>query len=122
MRILSLLAASMAVVTVGCADIRDLGSLSGQLAQEFHAPASLNLSNGSHLRITFQNLPPGMYASADSGRQQFARDVARFAKAHYAKASQLQDITIAFTQVTNAGPVSVTRSDAPYSFPVRDLP
>ena len=105
-----------------CADLQDLMTLSSSIREHYGAAANVNLTNHSHLRITFQNLPEGALKVDSTGRGQFARDVAAFAKAHYPKAAELEDVTIAFATVKSTGPITITHTDAPYSFAVRDLP
>lgn len=112
MRSRQIIGLAAAVVAGGCAELRDLNALSSALEQQYHASASVNLNNGSHLRITFQNVPTAAFAP---------ESVAMFAKGHYPHAEQLEDITIAFAQVTRTGPLTVTRTDAPSTFSVRDL-
>lgn len=96
----------------GCAELKDLTALSSALDEQYHVRASLNLHNGSHLRITFENVPTDAFAP---------ESVARFAKGRYHHAEQLEDITIAFAQVTRTGPLTVTRTAAPSTFSVRDI-
>ncbi|MFL6826011.1 MAG: hypothetical protein ACJ8E2_06060 [Bradyrhizobium sp.] len=73
------------------------------------------------MTITFQNAPKSML-TADSAGLSVARDVAIFTKRRYPKASQLEDVTIAFATVNNLGPIKVTRTDAPHTFRLRELP
>lgn len=110
-RLRTVLLATAAIV-IGCAALKDLNVLSSALAQRYHTQATVTLSNGSHLRITFQNVPAGAFDP---------ESVARFAKANYPRADSLDDITIAYVQVTSTGPLTVTHTDAPTTFLVRDL-
>jgi hypothetical protein len=93
--------------------LQDLNTLSDALEQQYHSRPAVTLNNGSHLRITFQNVPAGAF---------IPESVATFAKAHYPHADSLSDITIAYTQVTTTGPLTVTRTDQPSTFLVRNLP
>jgi len=113
MRLLKGLLLGAVILAIGCAVFKDLYALSSALEQRYHTPAKVTLNNGSHLRITFENVPAGMFDP---------ESVATFAKAHYPRADSLEDITIAYAQVTRTGPVTVTRTDPPSTFLVRNLP
>lgn len=110
-----------AVLLIGCAGLRDLLTLSGALQKQFGAAANVNLSNGSHLIVTFPNLPEETLKAEGGDRAKLAADVAHFVKVHYAQANELNDITVAFAQVKSAGPLTMTRTDAHYSFAAKDL-
>lgn len=112
----------LAANAVACADLRDVVALASAIQTEYKVPANVSVNNASHLRITFQNAPLDRMKLDSAGRATFAREVATFAKAHYSKAGQLDDITIAFASVKQTGLLTVTRTDAPYSFRARDLP
>ena len=113
-------AALMAVLLSGCDGFKDTLALSGAIQKQYGVPANVNLTNGSHLIITFQNLP--QQTKGDStDRAKFAAQVASFTKAHYAHADELDDVTIAFAQVKSAGPLTLTRTDAPYTFATKDI-
>jgi hypothetical protein len=92
------------------------------LKKEYHVPANVNLNNRTHLSITFQSPPAAVAKGDEAAREWVAREAATFAKQHYLEAGQLDDITITFANVSNYGPVTVTRTDTPFSFRVRDLP
>lgn len=102
-------------------EVKALLALAGELQTRYHAPVNVSVS-GSRMAITFRNAPldatklPGDSASA------LARDVATFAKAHYAHADQLEEITVQFSTETNTGIVTLTRSDAPAVFRTSELP
>lgn len=121
MRLLRLIAITAAVLVAGCADIKEIVNLAVAIQQEYKAPANVNVRNKSHLVITFQNAPQAAAKADNVERAEFARGVARFATAHYKKAAELEDITIAFADVSSNGPVTVTRTDAPYRFSMREL-
>jgi hypothetical protein len=82
----------------------------------------VKLSNDTHLILTFQRSPAALEKADSAGRAQFAEDVATFAKGQYPRAARLQDVTIAFSNVTSMGPITITHSDAPYTFRMEDLP
>ena len=113
MRFLRGLQFAAIILATGCAALQDLNALSAALEQQYHTRPAVALNNGSHLRITFQNIPAGAFVP---------ESVATFAKAHYPRADSLEDITIAYTQVTSTGPLTVTRTEPPSTFVVRNLP
>src|SRR3954447_8740827 len=113
--------ALLASFGVGCSDVKDLLAFNNALQAEYGTPADIKLS-GTHLTITFQNAPKSMLTPDSAGLSSTARDVAIFTKRRYPKASQLEDVTIAFATVNGLGPIRVTRTDAPHTFPLRELP
>ena len=120
-QLLRLIGIAAALTLGACADFKEILALSAALQEQYHAPANVMINNGSHLVVTFQNLPQESFKSDSAGKQRFARDVAMFAKAHYPDSAKLDDITIVFASVKSAGAITITRSDAPYSFATREL-
>ena len=114
--------AVVATVAVACADLKDIVTLASEIQSEYKIPANVSVNNGTHLQITFRNAPLEAMKLDSAGRATFARGVAAFAKAHYPKSGQLDDITIGFASVRQTGPLTVTRTDSPYSFRASDLP
>ena len=112
---LLLLAAS-----AGCGDLKSIASFAFAVNREFHLPVKVNVSNGQHMTITFENAPADHLKDSLS-RGDFAYLVARFAKAHYAKADSLSDVTIAFRSVSSYGPVTITNDDTPFVFAIRNI-
>lgn len=110
------------VVLAACADLKELMTFMGALQAEYRMPANVNLANGGHLQITFQSLTPDLQKADSSDRASFARDVAIFTKSHYPRPARLEDVTVAFANVSSMGPVTITRSDGAYSFRMRELP
>ena len=110
------------VGAMACADLEDISAFAADLQAEYNLPANVNLNNGSHLAITFQNVPEERLKLDSAGKAAFARGVATFAKAHYNGASHLQDVTVRFATVSSTGPLTITRNDAPYSFTMSELP
>jgi hypothetical protein len=104
-----------------CGDLKDIMAVSTAVQEHYHMPASINLNNGSHLAITFQNASVQSLKLDSAGLDGFARGVAAFAKAHYAKAPQLEDVTVAFATVSSTGPLTVTRTEAPYRYRASEL-
>jgi hypothetical protein len=99
-------------------------ALSVALQRQYGVEVAVKLTNQTHLTITFDELPTTVErAGADStARARFARDAATFAKANYTGAARLEDITIAFSHVRSLGVVTITHTDAPYTFAVGDIP
>jgi len=120
MRFLRLLALLALPALAACADLKNVMALAEALQVHYHLPANVNINNGSHLAITFQNVDASLKTDS-AGRAAFAHDVAVFAKAHYPAAEELDDISIRFATVSSSGPLTTTRTDAPYSFTVAEL-
>jgi hypothetical protein len=110
------------VAAVACADLKDIMAVSKAVQDRYHMPANVNLNNRSHLTITFQNAPVASMKLDSAGLEEFARGVAAFAKSHYPKASELEDVTVTFATVSDNGPITITKTDAPHRYAVRDLP
>lgn len=122
MRFLRWLTLAGALSAVGCADLKDIMAVAGAVEKQYHMPVNVNLNNGSHLAITFQNASLESMKLDSTGADGFARNVASFAKAHYAKRAELEDVSVVFARVSSAGPLTVTRTDAPYVFKASELP
>lgn len=120
MRILRHVAVASIAALAACGSLKNIATLATALQARYHLPANINVSNRRHLTITFQNVDASMKMD-DSSRAAFARDVATFAKTHYPDAADLDDISIAFAAVSRYGPLTTTRTDAPYSFRPDDL-
>jgi hypothetical protein len=105
----------------GCSDVKDLLAFNSALQAQYGTPADITLS-GTHLTITFENAPKSMLRADSAGSSSVARDVAIFAKRRYPKASQLEDVTVAFATVTDFGPIRLTRRDPPHTFRLHELP
>jgi hypothetical protein len=104
--------------TLACADMKALYSLVNALQGEYHVPVNANL-NGSHLVLLFARFPQAKLSPDE--RAAFARDIARFARAHYAGAARLTDIGVGTVQRSGAGPVTFTRTEVPYRFTIAEL-
>ena len=121
-RIASLAAAVLAVSAVGCADLKAVTTLATALQNEYHVPVNVNVNHngsGSHLVLLFAKFPETKLGPDE--RAAFARDVARFARAHYAGAAQLTDVTIGSVKRSGAGPVTFTETSVPYRFTMAEL-
>jgi hypothetical protein len=121
MRLLRLIAITAAVLLAGCADLKEIVNLAVAIQQQYKAPVNVNIHNKSHLVITFQNAPQGAVKADNSERAGLAREVAKFAITHYKKAADLEDVTIAFADVSSNGPVTITRTERPYTFSIGEL-
>lgn len=121
MRLLRFLAVVLAATTVAsCADLKDIVTLASQLQERYHVDANVKVTNGSHLYIDVQNAAAA--AKLDStGKAELARDIAAFAKAHYPRGGQLEDVSVAFSSVSHTGPITVARFGTPYSFAASEL-
>lgn len=116
-----LFVALLAFLCGACSDVKDLYAFNSALQAQYGVPAEISVS-AKHLTITFQNAPKTMRPADSAALSSVARDVAIFAKRRYRKASQLEDVTIAFATVNSLGPITVTRKDAPYTFRLHELP
>lgn len=105
-----------------CSDVgelRDLRVLSASISTQYGTAASINLSNGARLTVTFQN---SKYSELpDSSREDFARRVAQYAFAQYARRDSLTEIRVGFRSVRGAGGLSVSHSEVPYAWPRAEL-
>lgn len=107
---------------LACADLKALTSLVAALQSEYHVPVNANVNtdrNGSHLVLLFAQLPQPKLGPDE--RAAFARDVARFARAHYTGATRLTDISVGTVQRSGAGPVTYTQTSVPYHFTMAEL-
>jgi hypothetical protein len=118
-RFIQFVALGCLVTAIGCQAIKDVMALSGALQAEYHLPANVNIGGG-HLAITFQNVDPSLKLDS-TGRADFARNVATFAKTHYAEAASLTDIRVTFATQSTSGPLTITKTDASFVFQAADL-
>lgn len=117
---LSTLVATALVSACGAvADLGELATLSGALSDRYGAPAHVNVHNGTHLTITFQNAPAAELGPAE--REAFAREVAEFTRTTYSRAHELAEIRVGFSETSGVGPVRVTRTEAPYHWSIAEL-
>ena len=63
-----------------------------------------------------------IWISMAAALTQFALDVATFVKSNYTNAARLEDVTIAFSHVRSLGPVTITHTESPYTFAMREIP
>ena len=121
MRLLRVVGGLLCLVTLACVDMKAIMALAEAIQAEYHMPVNVNVNNGSHLTVTFPTESLAQLKLSDEGRANFARSVARFAVSHYQGEPALSDVRIAFQTVSNAGPLTVTRTDAPFTFTANEL-
>jgi hypothetical protein len=111
-------------VLAACAQFKDMLALSSALQKQYGVQAMVKMTNSTHLTITFDQIPDAVEKAGDdsTARAQFAREAARFVKANYPGAAELEDVTIAFSHVRSLGVVTITHTEAPYTFAMRDIP
>jgi hypothetical protein len=120
MRLIRVLGGLLCLVTLACVDMKAIMALAEAIQGEYHMPVNVNVNNGSHLTVTFPTDALAELKLSDEGRANFARSVARFAVSHY-QGEPLSDVRIAFQTVSNTGPITVTRTDAPFTFTASEL-
>ena len=120
MRLIRVVGGLLCLVTFACVDMKAIMGLADALQTEYHMPVNVNVNNGSHLTVTFPKDAVAQLKLSDEGRADFARGVARFAVSHY-HGEALSDVQIAFQSVSNTGPITVTRTDAPFRFTADEL-
>jgi predicted PilT family ATPase len=80
-----------------CAQVKDLIPLRQELINQFHQEnLELTVQNGKILNITFINSE--FNALEQSQKKEKAREIAAFAKSHYASIGGIEDIGITFIQ------------------------
>ncbi len=120
MRLIRVVGGLLCFAMLACADLKAVMALAEALQTEYHMPVNVNINNGSHLTVTFPNDAMAQLKLADDDREKFARGVARFAVSHY-HGEAISDVQIAFQSVSSAGPITVTRSEAPFRFTADEL-
>jgi len=121
MRLTRVVVALLALTAVACADLKSGVALSEAIQAQYHLPANVAINNGSHLTVTFPKDAVAELKLTDDARASFARSVAGFAMSHYHGGTPLSDVRIAFQSVSNTGPITVTRTDAPFTFTASEL-
>jgi hypothetical protein len=109
-----------AIVVSGCQGLKDVMALYTALDQRFHQPMNVNLNNDSHLVITLVNAPERELD--DAGREDYAREIAAFARSRWPHRAQLDDITVAYSSVSKKGVVTYTSTTASYRWRLDELP
>jgi hypothetical protein len=109
---------------LGCQDMfkgmGEMMALQQKLAQEFNTQnIGIKITNGTHLAVTFQNSPIAELANGEQKAK--ARQVAMFVRDHYSEYGKLSMISVAFIQQNRYGPVTVTKTQAAFSFKPSEL-
>jgi len=97
--------------------VKDLVKLSTAISAEFGSQAEVNVTTGKKLTVTLKNSDAANLPAAD--REHFARLVALFVVAHYAKVDSVDTIAVGFKSERGALGVKVTTSNTPYAWSVR---
>ena len=94
--------------------------LQQKLTQEFNTQnIGVNLSNGTHLSLTFHN---SEFAELPESEQGFkAREIALFVRDHYEGFGKLSSVSVVFIQQNQYGPVSVKKTQGVFSFKPSEL-
>ena len=108
----------------GCQDMfkgmGEMMALQQKLAQEFNTQnIGIKISNGTHLAVTFQNSPISELANVEQKAK--ARQVAIFVRDHYGGYGKLSTVSVALNKKKKYGPLSVTKTQAAFSFKKSEL-
>jgi hypothetical protein len=106
---------------VACEDMANVLAVGRAVQTQYHMTANVNLSNRSHLTITFVNATVASMKLDSAGLDAFSRGVAAFAKAHYAKAKELEDVSVVFATVSENDFVKTQRSESPHRYLASEL-
>ena len=98
----------------------EMMALQQKLAQEFNSQnIGIKISNGTHLAVTFQNSSIAELTTVE--QESKARQVAIFVRDHYGGYGKLSTVSVAFIQHKQYGPLSVTKTQAAFSFKKSEL-
>jgi hypothetical protein len=94
--------------------------LQQKLAKEFNTQnVGIRITNNAHLDVTFQN---SQIANLPKFEQESkARQIALFVRDHYERWSNLSTISVVFIQQNRYGPLSVSKTQAAFSFKPSEL-
>ena len=94
--------------------------LQQNLAKEFSTQnVGIKITNGAHLDVTFQNSQIAKLPKFE--QESKARQIALFVRDHYERWRNLSTISVVFIQQNRYGPVSVTKTQAAFSFKPSEL-
>lgn len=98
----------------------EMMALQQKLAKEFNTQnVGIKITNGTHLGVTFQN---SQIANLPKSEQESkARQIALFVRDNYEPWKNLSTISVLFIQQNRYGPVSVTKTQAAFSFKPSEL-
>ena len=109
---------------VACQDMfKGMGEmmvLQQKLAKEFSTQnVGIKITNGAHLDVTFQNSQIAKLPKFE--QESKARQIALFVRDHYERWRNLSTISVVFIQQNRYGPLSVTKTQAAFSFKPSEL-
>jgi hypothetical protein len=95
-------------------------ALQQKLAKEFNTQnVGIKITNGTHLGVTFQNSEIANLPKFE--QESKARQIALFVRDNYEPWKNLSTISVLFIQQSRYGPVSVTKTQAAFSFKPSEL-
>lgn len=98
----------------------EMMALQQKLAKEFNTEnVGIKITNGTHVGVTFQNSQ--MANLPTSEQESKARQIALFVRDHYDAWRDLSTISVVFIQHNRYGPLSVTKTQAAFSFKPSEL-
>ena len=98
----------------------EMMALQQELAEEFNTQKiGIKITNGTHLAVTFQNSPIAELTKVEQKSK--ARQVALFVRDHYDGYGKLSAVSVAFIQHKQYGPLSLTKTQAAFSFKKSEL-
>jgi hypothetical protein len=119
------LATCAVVILLGCASepdialLQELGALQQELESTYKQQVGVNLTNEAYLNLTLADA--SVPAADTTGRRELAREVATSAIRRYPSAERLSTVSVAFQEVSSAGPMSIARGQGAYSWSVAEL-
>ena len=94
--------------------------LQQKLAKEFSTQnVGIKITNGAHLDVTFQNSQIAKLPKFE--QESKARQIALFVRDNYERWRNLSTISVVFIQQNRYGPLSVTKTQAAFSFKPSEL-
>jgi hypothetical protein len=111
------------LVVAACARSDEQRDLAAALEQQYHTSATVRRSDSTQLMVILHGLPDSAIDRDSSGKAAFARTVASYAKAHYARRSELTNVGVVFVGTAQGQPVMVaTPGNGPFRFATSELP
>ena len=111
------------LVVTGCGRSDDQRELASAIEKQYHTPVTVRRSDSTHLMVILHGLPDAVAGEDSTRKMAFARTLAGYAKAHYAKRSELADIGVVFVGTPKGQSFMVaTQGNGPYRFTVSELP
>jgi hypothetical protein len=101
-------------------EMSGLAALQSELVEEYGTQSiKVSVENHNHLTVTFMNSE--LDDLPKSTRSEKAREIALFIRDHYRGYDKLSEIDVVFARGGRRGPVTYTRSQAPFTFKRSDL-